>query len=237
MLSNLFHILKQYLSNRIFKVYQNEYLTTEFEIHAGVPQGSVLGPVLYLIFTADLPTSTSVMTSTFADDTAVMSSHHSALEASNQLQLHIQKIAKWLGNWRIQVNPIKSTHITFTLRTETCPYVYLNNIIIPQSKEVKYLGIHLDRRLTWQKHLNTKIIQMKLKAHQINWLLNSKSKLAIEHKVLLYKAILQPIWQYGAQLWSTTSKSNIAKMQTAQSKILRFITNAPNAIHDDLIID
>ena len=89
----------------------NEFKSEAFNINAGVPQGSVLGSLLYGIFTADLPTSNSVMTSTFADDTAILSSHYTAAEASHQLQLHLSIIETWLANWRIQVNATKSTHV------------------------------------------------------------------------------------------------------------------------------
>lgn len=239
--SNIVKVLESYLTNRKFKVSQNEYLSIPFDIKAGVPQGSVLGPTLYLIFTADLPTHQSVMTSTFADDTAILSSNKCPAAASMNLNKHLRELESWLANWRIRVNENKSTHITFTLRRDTCPRVFLNNTAIPQADHVKYLGMHLDRRLTWRKHLDAKKLQMKLKFQEIHWLLNFKSKLSIEHKILLYKAIIMPIWQYGAQLWCSTSPSNTALIQRAQSKILRCIINPPwfirnEAIHRDLQI-
>jgi hypothetical protein len=79
---------------------------------------------------------------------------------------------------------------------------------------VKYLDMHLDRRLTWAKHIKTKRKQLNLKAKQMNWLLGSRSTLSIESKLLLYKAVLKPIWTYGIQLWGqppiSISKSSSA---------------------------
>jgi hypothetical protein len=73
------------------------------------------------------------------------------------------------------------------------------------------------------------------------WLLGRKSKLSVSNKLLMYKAILKPIWMYGIQLWGTTSNSNIANLESFQSKVLRLIVNAPwyvpnSVIHKDLRI-
>jgi hypothetical protein len=74
---------------------------------------------------------------------------------------------------------------------------------------------------------------------EINWLIGRKSHLSIENKVLIYKAIIKPIWSYGIELWGCASKSHIVIMQRTQSKILRAIANAPwyvtnHILHSDL---
>ena len=77
--------------------------------------------------------------------------------------------------------------------------------------------------------------------YKISWLIRRKSNLSIENKLLVYKAVIKPIWTYGIELWGCASKSNTAIMQRAQSKILRTITNAPwyvtnHTLHTDLNI-
>jgi hypothetical protein len=99
--------------------------------------------------------------------------------------------------WRIKINKSKSTHITFTLCNETCPTVQMGSVDLPQKNEVKHLGMHLDRRLTWAKQVRTKRKQLNLKEKQMHWLLGRRSTLSIESKLLLYKAVLKPIWTYG----------------------------------------
>jgi hypothetical protein len=64
-----------------------------------------------------------------------------------------------------------STHVTFTGRSATCPPVKINDVHLPQSDEVKHLGLHLDRRLTWIKHIFTKRKQLGLTLKKIHWLL------------------------------------------------------------------
>jgi hypothetical protein len=112
---------------------------------------------------------------------------------------------------------------------------------ILQSLSVKYLGIHLDSRLTWKDHITKKRKQIDIKAKELNWIIGRRSELSIENKVLLYKTIIKPIWVYGIDLWGCASKSNISIIQRSQSKILRIITNAPwyvtnQTLHTDLYI-
>jgi hypothetical protein len=93
--------------------------------------------------------------------------------------------------------------------------------------EVKYLGLHLDRELTWKKHFKTKRQQMNMKLREMSWLMNRKSKLSLKNKLILCRNIIKPIWTYGIQLWGCTTPSNTQIIQRLQSKVLRAITNAP----------
>ena len=78
--------------------------------------------------------------------------------------------------------------------------VKLNGNALPQSNEVKYLGIHLDQKLTWQSHIISKSKQLGIKRRTMIWLLGSASKLSLENKILIYKAIIKSVWSYGIQL-------------------------------------
>jgi hypothetical protein len=121
-----------------------------------VPQGSVLAPVLYTIYTADLPTNIGTEKATFADDTAIMASDQNPVTASQKLQAHLSQTEHWLLKWRMKANATKSTHVTFTTRKRTCLPVTLNNTEIPQEKSAKHPGVHLDRQLLWKVHIQKK---------------------------------------------------------------------------------
>jgi hypothetical protein len=71
---------------------------------------------------------------------------------------------------------------------------------LPQ-KDINYLGLHLDRRLTWHKHIFAKRKQLGITLIKMYWLLGRKSKLSTSNKLLIYKTILKPVWTYGIQLW------------------------------------
>jgi hypothetical protein len=96
----------------------------------------------------------------------------------------------------------------------------------------------LDRRLTWRTHILAKRKQLDIKFRQTQWLIGRKSEL---NKLLVYKAILKPIWTYGIPLWGSASTSNIEILQRFQNHVLRAIVNAPwyvpnGLLHADLRI-
>jgi hypothetical protein len=112
----------------------------------------------------------------------------------------------------------------------------MDDVPLPQVNEVKYLGMHLDRRLTWKEHITTKRKQFNVKFSK-TW--GRRSQLTTENKLLLYKAIPKPVWTYGVELRGTASSSNIEIPQRFQSKILRTILNVPwcisnTMVHNDL---
>jgi hypothetical protein len=198
--SQLYLILKSYLSNRYFNIKTNKDETSYHPIQAGVPQGSVLGPFLYLIYTADIPTTHETNIATFADDTAILALDENPIIASEKLQNHLNLLQQWLRKWKIKVNNNKSVQIMFTTKATECPPVMLNDEPIPMKNEVKYLGLHLDRRLTWKAHIKAKKHQLNIKTKQMNWLIGRKSQLSLENKIIIYKVILKPIWTYGIEL-------------------------------------
>ncbi|PNF30905.1 hypothetical protein B7P43_G03641 [Cryptotermes secundus] len=239
--NQIYLLLKSYLSERSFQVRINTDVSSIRNINSGVPQGSVLGPFLYLIYSADLPTTGNTVLATFADDTAILTANHNPITASANLQNHINLLQQWFHKWRMSINNEKSVQITFTNRRTTCPQITINNSNIPINTEVKYLGLYLDQKLTWRTHIKKKRQQLTLKERQLRWLLGKRSQLSLENKTLLYKALLKPIWTYGIELWGCARPSNTKILQTFQSKTLRRITGAPwyvtnRTTHNDLNI-
>jgi hypothetical protein len=133
-------------------------------------------------------------------DIAILTSDSDPAATSQTLQTNLLELQRWLQKWRMRVNESKSTHVTFTARRATCPPVHVNDVQLPQSEEVKYLGLHLDRRLTWRKHIFTKRKHLGLTLTKTYWLFGRQSQLSTPNKLLLYKTILKPIWTYGIQL-------------------------------------
>lgn len=240
MLPHTFYsIIKSYLTNRYFYVKFKSAQTNLYNICAGVPQGSVLAPILYSLYTSDMPVTENATVATFADDTSILASHLNPTVASEHLQDQLNKTNDWQKKWRMRTNSVKSTHVTFTMRRKTCPPVTFDDQLLPQSTTAKYLGLHLDRRLTWKTHIQTKRRQLNLKFKKLYWLLGTKSKLSTKNKLLIYQTILKPIWSYGVQLWGTAKNSNLQIIQRYQNKTLRTIVNAPwyvpnSVIHRDL---
>jgi len=230
-------LLKDYLENRRFYVRCNHQESPIHEVAAGVPQGSVLSPILYSIYTADMPIPTGSlnMTCTYADDTAFLVSADSLPLAVQGLQQALLNIEPWLKRWNIIINAEKSTNISFSLRPGISAPVMLNGAAIPQQLTAKYLGLTLDSKLTWKEHIVGKAKLLMLKNRQMWWLLQRRSKLSIKNKLLLYNSILKPTWTYGIELWGTAAISNLKKLERVENRILRQILNAPFYVRNTTI--
>jgi len=233
--SNYYLLFKSYLADRNFAVRHNNTLSDHYPIEAGVPQGSVLGPLLFLIFTADIPKAGNTTTASFADDVAVLSVYEDPVSATRHLQTHLNFLAEWYTRWRIKLNQAKSVQVTFTTRKNICPPLTFNNAPIPVTTEVKYLGLHLEQRLTWNTHIQAKRRQFDIKFRQLHWLLCRNSKLTLNNTLLLYKVVFKPIWSYGVQLWGCAKPTRLKIIQRFPSKFLRNIVNAPWYINNQLL--
>lgn len=235
-------LIKSYLENRLFRVkYEDEYSQLK-QIKAGVPQGSILGPLLYLLYTSDIPELANTTMATFADDTAILSVASTEHESKQRLQQALNLVLEWTKKWHIKLNSAKSTHVDFTNKTLLRTPVYMDNVQVPYANTAKYLGITLDAKLRWNEHVKIKNVELQLKWKKLNWLIGRKSTLSIENKIMIYNQMLKPIWTYGAQLWGCTNKKNINIIQRFQNKVLRSIVNAPwyirnTDLHRDLRVN
>jgi hypothetical protein len=151
-----FHILKSYINSREFRTRISDSISNNSAIKSGVPQGSVLGPPLYLFYTAGLPVNANTTMGTFADDTVILSVNIGPAISTFTLQNHLNQIQESTNIWKRKVNEAKSTQVNFSLRREKCPAIFLNNVQIPPSPSKKYLGIYLENHLTWNEHLRKK---------------------------------------------------------------------------------
>jgi hypothetical protein len=237
-----YRLLQSYLTNRHFRVKHEDSYSELKTIKAGVPQGSVLGPVLYLLFTNDIPTTSHSTIATFADDTAIMAVGESVENSTQKLQTALTSVAIWTAKWRIKLNESKSVHINFTNKRTAQRPVFINGTQLPYANTAKYLGMTLDAKLRWKEHIKKKRDELNIKFRKLYWLLGRNSELSIHNKIILYKQVLRPVWSYGIQLWGCASASNIQMIQRFQNKVLKCIVNAPwyirnSDLHHDLEIE
>lgn len=228
-----YQILKSYIEGRYFRVkFEGEFSSLK-RIEAGVPQGSVLGPILYLLYTRDIPITGETDIATFADDTAMLAVGSTIEESTRKLQQTLDGFVDWTKKWRIKLNELKSTHTTFTyLKVDHLP-IYINRQEIPHANTAKYLGMTLDAKLKWKEHVKKKKQELDIKFRKMYWLIGRNSELTTHNKLLLYRQILKPVWTYGIELWGCTKKTNVTTIQTFQNKVLRCIVDAPWYIRND----
>lgn len=235
-------ILKSYLDGRHFRIKQQNTYSKLREIKAGVPQGSVLGPILFLLYTSDIPELENHTMATFADDTAILAVGRTNEESTEKLQIGINKICEWTTKWRIKLNESKSVHIDFTNKKVEHIPIIINQKIVPYANTAKYLGMTLDAKLRWKEHIKKKKKELEIKYRKLHWLIGRNSTVSIGNKVLLYNQILKPTWTYGIQLWGCAKKTNVDIIQRFQNKVLRNIVNAPwfirnTDLHRDLKVE
>lgn len=219
--------LTSYISERYYRVRVDDDYSNIYPINTGVPQGSVLGPILYILFTRDIPVSTTCEIGTFADDTVLMSTAKTEQEAAANLQSALDEVTQWTKKWKIDINSSKSNHIYFTNREIIQYPLFIDNQLVPIVNKAKYLGMTLDTKLKWKEHVKIKHEELKLKYRELTWLIGRTSNLSINNKLLVYNQILKPVWVYGIQLWGCAKNDAINKIQRFQNKVLRDFVRAP----------
>lgn len=228
-------LLNSYLKERFFAVSSGAEILNISPILAGVPQGAVLSPTLFNIYTADQPTHPDTSVAEYADDKVIFSTHADPLIVSTSLQNHLDLLSSWYSQWRVKINETKSINTTFTLKLQLPPPVSLNNQLIPRSDTVKYLGLYFDKKLNWAKHIHMTKLSLNRRLSILRSIMGKTSNLNLKSKINLYNLLLKPIWTYGIQLWGAAKKTNVNKIQVVQSKILRLITNAPPYVSNDTL--
>ena len=221
--------LKSYLTNRKQRTKFKNYTSDEETIKSGIPQGSILGPILFVCFTNDLAEEfkNECKVVCYADDTQLI------VQAKNmeQLKYKIENVIKTAQNWysrNSMKNNIGKTEILVIQRNNKLQKVVIEIEddgkpvrLIPQ-KEIKTLGIYIDSNLNWDKQVKyTKKLAMNAILN-----LNRLRNILPEHiKILLYNSIVTPHFNYADVVWNGCSTENENKLQTAQNFALRIIKN------------
>lgn len=245
---NLYLVLESYLNNRAFYVKGlNDIKSRTFYIQAGVPQGSVLGPLLYTIYTSDMPlpsttSSCSMLLSTFADDTVIMATSEILLYAARANQEYLSRLENWARLWCTKINASKTAHVIYSTRrldsAQRALTLQLNGSSIANNSRHKYLGLHLDTKLNLKFHiaqLRGRLIGLSIK---LKWLLSRQCKLTRKCKALVYKQLIAPVWHYALPIWGAlASTTQVHRIDAIQNKILRKATNTPWYTRNQIMLE
>ena len=222
---------KSYLSDRQMRVKCETACsgTTVYSDYKGIkygtPQGSCLGPLIFLIFTNDLHRHLHHCSSIlFADDTTMYKTHRNLRYLKWCLEDEMQTITKWFAANKLTLNLDKTVCVLFQKnhKTERINLDVSGNQI-PSQPFTKFLGMWLDQHLTWFKHIEMLIL--KLTRNQ-NLLKLSRNHLTTDTKKMIYHSHLGSHIQYGIILWgNSATKAQINKIQKIQSKSIKYITN------------
>jgi hypothetical protein len=221
-------LILSYLTDRQIQVRVDKQISKTEGVESGVPQGSVLSPILYNLYIADLMTDMPphVNIAGFADDIALYTHSSSPKKAVNRIKNAAEQIISKLEKWKIKVNATKTEAILLTKLRDIPRDFKIRGTQVQLKQCVKYLGVHIDSRLTWATHIKTVNQTAKHRMGRFYRLLRSPH-LSDNLKLLLFKAIIRPCLTYACPVWQTAAKSNISKLQITQNKCLRVCLGLP----------
>lgn len=212
--------IKQFLDNRKQFTSVNGFNSSSVPVTSGVPQGSVLGPLLFLIFINDLPKCVSSQIRLFADDCVIYRNITNETDRQS-LQTDLDAVTAWCSSWLMSLNASKTKLMSFTNRsTRIATTYFLNNDKVELTTTYKYLGVHFQSDLTWHYHINTILAS----ANRALGLLRRNLKHAPSHlKKLAYITLIRPKVEYASAIWDPHQAYIINNLESLQNRAVRFI--------------
>ena len=229
---NLLSLFKSYLTGRMQCVRVNGVRSSYRTVKMGVPQGSVLGPLLFLVFINDLPMASNFYTKLFADDTFLLMSSQNLKNLEKKVDDEMKNICAWLKANKLFLNVTKSKFMLLTQKKNINKddfHVYADNMEMARTNNYNYLGIVIDEKLTWQMHIEqlcSKMAQISGKIYRLRQYVD-KDTLVMVYNALVYSRI-----HYSVVTWGTACKSVLKPLIVEQNKIIRFMTFSSRMVYD-----
>ena len=237
---NINNLLRSYLSNRKQYVSINGYDSELKDVTCGVPQGSSLGPLLFLIYINDLRMSLSKTScGHFADDTFIIFHSKKPKTIETIVNTELKEVVRWLRLNKLSLNAAKTELIFFHSNKQPLNYdnisIKMNGHKLTPVDYIKYLGMYIDKYLDWNQH----IIELRKKLSRANGVISKlRYNAPLNLCIQVYYAIFYSYLNIGCNVWGFTSETNINQIQILQNKCVRIMTFAPfNSNTDQLFID
>ena len=212
--------IKSWLKDRTSVVSVNNLHSKKFQVLSGVPQGSVLGPLLFLLFIEDMPCNVKYSDCRlYADDTLLCC----ADKNQAQLQEDVNALVVWSCNWGMKFNPKKCVHMQLG-KPQPEFTLLINDTPIPPAESIKYLGVHIHHTLKWNFHIE----KITKKANRcLGMLRRHISYASHKTKLLAFNAIVRSTLEYACQVWSPHQKGLSKLIDNIHRKGVRWIFQLP----------
>ena len=228
-------LIHSYLANRKQFVSINGFDSSIRNISCGVPQGSSLGPLLFLIYINDFRLCLSATeTGHFADDTFIMHGSNKLWTIQRVINTELKMVSIWLRLNKLSLNANKTELIFFHSKQHSFNYdkisIKFNGVKLVPVDYVKYLGLYIDKYLSWNYH----ILQLSKKLSRANGIISKlRHHAPLEVCLQAYYAIFYSHLIYACNVWGLTSEENIKKIEILQRKCLRILTFADFRAHSN----
>ena len=224
--------IKSYLSNRKQFVQFRKTCSDEQVIKCGVPQGSVLGPLLFILYINDLLNVSKVTESLlFADDTSIFHSHSNAIQLFSILNEELRKVDAWMKSNRLSVNIKKTNYVIFKSkqkRVNANLSLYYNNNPLKKEQFTKFLGVYIDENLSWIPYINHVCLKI---SKSIGIIYRSRFYLSSKSKLALYYSLVYPYLSYCNITSASTYVTNLNRIFILQKRAERVLTNSDFRAH------
>ena len=214
---------KSYLSDRYQRVLVNGQKSEYMKISAGVPQGSVLGPLLFLVFINDLVHVVKYCRiRLFADDTCLFITVDDKFVAANQINSDLLAIEKWSKYWLVNFSAPKTVSMIIGQKNrQEHPPLYLHNLQIVNVQQHKHVGLWLQSNLWWQYHINEICTKASKKLNIVKFY---KYKLSRQTLEKMYFTFVRPLLEYASVVWAGAHCSDLVKIDRIQVEAMRIVT-------------
>ena len=205
-------------------------------IEAGVPQGSVLGPLLFLVYINDITTDLESDCFLYADDTSLIDVVDNINSSSAKLNSDLDKIGKWTRDWFVTINPSKTESMIFSTKRNKPqhPDIYFDNKVIKIVPNHQHLGVTLSSNLSWGEHVMT--IYGKA-SKTLNLLKGLTLKMNRDTLVVLYKCLIRPKMEYADVVWDGCSDGLNDLLESVQYEAAKLVTGAMKGTSQRKLLD
>lgn len=240
MANNVIKLIENYLAGREARGKYRTMYGRRQPVPHGVPQGSILGPILFNLYVSDIPKNNiaGITLSQYADDLCILNEANRPNTASRRATWAAEVITDYYKEWGLQCNVSKTECAMFTNKRKYDRTILLRREVLPIKTTIKYLGVHLDQRLVMKEHAKNTVKKVKQVRGMLAPIIGWYSKVSLETKIKVIKTTLLPIIDYGiVQLYPRVCKSKLTELERQYRMALKTAGNFPRNTSSETIWD
>ena len=223
------NFLKSYLSNRTQFVKYKDTVSSKQEVLCGVPQGSILGPLLFILYINDMHKVSELLHFIiFADDTNIFYLDKNPNRLVSVINTELVKLSQWFKLNKLSLNVQKSNYMLFSNKKVATLPIKLDGVELARVTFTKFLGVIIDEKFTWIHHIET--VKKKI-CKAIGSMYRIRDKVDNDSLLMIYNALILPYLMYCCELWGNTYCIRINRLKLLQKRAVRKINNAEYRDH------